>query len=85
MIPLLVKCWPYTVSRGRRGKKVYEVTRSVGALKSPFREQDIEVIRNVSVSYLTTKENGLELDYVDQLRKCETVTHYTPLGLTLLV
>lgn len=74
MIPLLVMCWPYTVSRGRRGEKeMYKVTRSVGALKSPFREQDIEVIRNVSVSYLTTKGNGLELDFVDLLRKCETL------------
>lgn len=52
---------------------MYKVTRSVGALKSPFREQDIEVIRNVSVSYLTTKGNGLELDFVDLLRKCETL------------
>lgn len=56
-----------------RKKEMYKVTRSVGALKSPFREQDVEVIRNVSVSYLTTKGSGLELDYVDLLRKCETL------------
>lgn len=48
---------------------MYKVKRSVGALKSPFRKEDIEVIRNVSVSCLTTQGNGLELDYVDLLKK----------------
>lgn len=68
---LLIKCWPCRASRGRRERKNGDVqsNRSVGALGYPFREQAIEVIRNVLVSSLTQKWNRLELDYVNLLRK----------------
>lgn len=59
-------CFPSSVHHSERvearekGKKgeVYKVTKSIGALESSFREQDIEVIGNVPASYVTQKWTG---------------------------